>query len=48
MLDKGEAYNFLRDMLKEYNGNVPSDEEIQKNFAIMDEDKSGDISKEEA
>ena len=43
-----EGRKFLTDMLKEYNGSDPTEQELSKNFAIMDLDKSGDISKEEA
>ena len=48
VLNKWEGRKFLSDMLKEYNGAFPTENELSKNFAIMDEDKSGDISKEEA
>ena len=47
-MDRDEAFNFLRDMLREYKGSEPTDEDIEKNFNIMDEDNSGDISKIEA
>ena len=35
-------------MLTEYNGSAPTEDEVNKNFDIMDIDGSGDISKEEA
>ena len=34
--------------MKEVTGNDPSQEELERNFEIMDEDMSGDIDKEEA
>ena len=47
-MEKGEAYKFLREMMKEYSGVEPSDEMISNSFTVMDEDGSGDISKDEA
>ena len=47
-MEKGEAYKFLRAMMKEYSGEEPSDEMIANSFTVMDEDGSGDISKDEA
>ena len=35
-------------MMKEVTGNDPTEKELQRNFEIMDLDKSGDIDKEEA
>ena len=48
VLDKKEAYAFLDDMMKEVTGQAPTQEEIESNFRILDEDQSGDVSKEEA
>ena len=47
-MEKGEAYKFLRVMMKEYTGEDPTDEMISNSFTVMDEDGSGDISKDEA
>ena len=47
-MDKEEAFTFLKVMLKEYTGNDPTDEELERNFQMMDYDKSGDIDKAEA
>ena len=47
VLDKKEAYAFLDDMMKEVTGQATTQEEIESNFRILDEDHSGDVSKEE-
>ena len=47
-LEKGEAYKFLRVMMKEYTGEEPTDEMLANSFRVMDEDGSGDVSKDEA
>ena len=47
MLDQKEAYAFLKDMMEEVTGDAPTQEEIESNFKILDEDKSGDVTKEE-
>ena len=47
VLDKEEAFAFLDDMMKEVTGQRPTQEEIESNFKILDEDGSGDVSKEE-
>ena len=46
-LDRDEAFAFLRMILKQYTNEDPSDEELEKNFNLMDADKSGDIDKDE-
>ena len=48
MLEKDEAFLFLKKTIQEVTGNDPSEDELQRNFEIMDEDNSGDIDKEEA
>ena len=35
-------------MMLEVSGNMPSKEEIDSNLKLLDEDKSGDVTKEEA
>ena len=47
VLDRDEAYAFLKDMMSEVTGQIPTQEEIESNFRILDEDGSGDVSKEE-
>ena len=47
VLNRKEAYAFLEDMMKEVTGLVPTHDEIESNFRILDEDHSGDVSKEE-
>ena len=47
VLSQKEAYAFLEDMMKEVTGQAPTQEEIESNFRILDEDHSGDVSKEE-
>ena len=48
VLDQKEAYAFLDDMMNEVTGQHPTQQEIESNFKILDEDGSGDVSKEEA
>ena len=48
LLEKNEAFEFLKKTIKEVTGNDPTEEELERNFEIMDEDMSGDIDKEEA
>ena len=47
VLDREEAFAFLKDMMAEVTGQAPTQEEIESNFKILDEDGSGDVSKEE-
>ena len=47
-LEKAEAFEFLRLVLKEYQGKEPTEEELERNFNLMDYDGSGDIDKKEA
>ena len=47
-LDKSEAYEFLKETLREQLGTEPNEEDLERNFQIMDESKSGDINKSEA
>ena len=47
-LEKEEAFKFLTQVMKEVTGKDPSEKELERNFQIMDLDKSGDIDKEEA
>ena len=47
VLDQKEAYAFLDDMMREVTGQAPTQEEIESNFRILDEDQSGDVTKEE-
>ena len=47
-LDRKEAYNFLKDCMKEVSGEDPTKEEIDENFRTMDIDGSDDIDKDEA
>ena len=47
-MERDEAYKFLRVMMKEYTGEEPSEEMIANSFRVMDEDGSGDVSKDEA
>ena len=47
VLDREEAFAFLKDMMAEVTGQTPTQEEIESNFKILDEDGSGDVSKEE-
>ena len=48
LLEKQEAFEFLKKTIKEVTGNDPTEDELERNFEIMDEDNSGDIDKEEA
>ena len=48
ILERDEALLFLKDILREYKGCEPTNDELENNFNIMDEDNSGDISKDEA
>ena len=47
VLDKEEAYRFLRVSLKEFSGQEPSDEDIERNFESIDFDKNGVLDKDE-
>ena len=47
VLDQKEAYAFLDDIMNEVTGQHPTQQEIESNFKILDEDGSGDVSKEE-
>ena len=48
VLDQKEAYAFLDDIMHEVTGQHPTHQEIESNFKILDEDGSGDVSKDEA
>ena len=47
-MEKDAAYEFLTQIIGEITGSKPTQEELARNFTLMDEDKSGDIDKEEA
>ena len=48
VLEYNEAYEFLKDMMYEVSGNFPSKDQIDSNLKLLDEDNSGDVTKEEA
>ena len=48
VLDRVEAGKFLRKCMLEASGIPPSEDDVERNFALMDLDGSGDIDKEEA
>ena len=46
-LNKEEAKRFLTVELKSLTGSDPTDDELERNFSIIDEDASGTLDKEE-
>ena len=48
VLQKAEAFEFLRMFLEENTGLIPDEEELEKHFKIMDDDGNGTIDKKEA
>ena len=47
VLEKDQAKAFLMDELKNMTGSEPTEDELERNFNIIDEDASGSLDKEE-
>ena len=47
VLEKDQAKAFLLDELKTMTGSEPTEDELERNFNIIDEDASGTLDKEE-